>query len=71
MEKKYYTCGLRPIVREIYTDCELYYSYQWETGVFKKDMSYLNKVYNDPDGDVEEITKEKFDAYVKELKSRL
>jgi len=71
LEKKYYISGLRPVVREIYTDYEMYYSYQWETGVFKQDMSYLDKVYYDPDGDVEEITKDKFDAYVQELQSNL
>lgn len=68
MEKKYYKSGLRPIIREIYDDYEMYYSFQWDNGEFKQDMQYMYLIYNDPSGDVEEITLQEFDDYVKKLK---
>lgn len=67
-DRKYYKCGLRPIIREIHSDYEEYFSFQWETGEFKQDMTYLHQVYYDPAGDIEELTKSEFDVYVKELK---
>lgn len=68
MSKKYYISGLRPIIREIHGDYEVYYSFQWETGLFKQDMTYMEKIYYDPNGDVEEVSESEFNSYVEKLK---
>lgn len=68
INKKFYISGLRPIIREIYKDYEIYYSFQWGTGLFKQDMTYMEKIYYDPDGDVEEISESEFSTYVEKLK---
>ena len=68
MEKKYYKSGFRPIIQEINKDYDIFYAFQWETGNFKKDMTYNHQINYDPDGDVEELTKSEFDVYVKQLR---
>jgi len=68
MEKKYYLSGLRPIIREIYSDYEVYYSFQWNDATFKQDMSYMHEIYYDPSGDIQELTEKEFEAYVEKLK---
>ena len=62
MERKFYTCGLRPIIREIHSNFEEFFSFQWDTGYFKQDMKYMENIYSDPEGDVEEISEQAFNA---------
>ena len=71
METKYYKSGLRPVRREINPDYEAYFAFQWDTGKFKEDMTYMHQIYFDPSGDVEELTQEEFDAYVKQLREEI
>jgi hypothetical protein len=68
MEKKFYKSGLRPVIREIFNDYEVYYAYQWNSGEFKQDMTYMHQIYFDPSGEVEELSKEDFEKYVANLK---
>lgn len=68
MEKKYFKCGLRPVIQEISENFDTYYAYQWETGDFLEDMSYNHQINFDPSGDVEEISKTEFEKYVAALK---
>ena len=68
MEKQYYICGLRPVVEEIEKEYKTYYAFQWDTGEFKEDMTYLRKISNDQSGETEKVSKEKFDDYVAKLK---
>jgi hypothetical protein len=45
MEKKYYKFGLRPIFSEEATNGIIrFYAFQWDTGSFKEDMTYLLKM---------------------------
>lgn len=69
MNRQYYRYGLRPVYKEEKkAGIPRYYAYEWATGEFKEDMSYLLKISNDLSGDAEEISKEEFDLYVKKLK---
>ena len=68
MKTKYFKSGLRPVFQEIEKEYDTYYAFQWDTGEFKEDMEYGDKIDFDPSGDVEELTKEEFDAYVKKLR---
>jgi len=68
MEIKYYKSGLRPVYREIEKDYSIYYAFQWAKGEFKEDMTYNHQIRFDPDGDVEELSREQFDTYVKKLR---
>ena len=68
MKTKYYKSGLRPVFQEIEDEFDTYYAFQWETGEFEENMEYGDKIDFDPDGDVEELTKEEFDTYVKQLR---
>lgn len=68
MEKKFYKSGLRPVIREMFDDYEMYYAYQWNSGEFKQDMTYMHQIYFNPSGEVEELSKEEFDRYVANLK---
>jgi len=65
---KYYKSGLRPIIREIHSDYEIYYAFQWKTGEFRQDMTYMHQIYFDLSGDVEELSKNEFEEYVSQLK---
>lgn len=71
MKTLYFKSGLRPIYREIYENYSIFYAFQWETGLFKEDMTYNHQIRFDPDGDVEELTKEQFDTYVEELRQEI
>jgi len=71
MEIKYYKSGLRPVYREIEKDYSIFYAFQWDTGEFKEDMTYNHQIRMDPDGDVEELTKEEFDNYVEQLRKEI
>ena len=69
MEKIYYKYGLRPIYSEEKTKGVVrFYAFQWETGEFKEDFSYRRKISHDLAGEKEDLTKEEFDTYVKQLR---
>ncbi len=69
MEKQYYKYGLRPIYSiENPKGVIRFYAFQWDTGEFKEDMTYLLKIYHDVSNDKEDLTKQEFDAYVLKLK---
>lgn len=68
MQKKYFICGLRPVIQEIEEEYDTFYVFQWKTGAFEEDMSYSENINFDPSGDVEEVSKEQFEAYVEKLK---
>jgi hypothetical protein len=70
MKKKFYICGKRPVIREIHDDYEEYFSYQWETGLFKQDMQYMENIYFDSSGETEEISEQEFNAYVEKLRKQ-
>ncbi|MEI6312326.1 MAG: hypothetical protein WCP57_08715 [Bacteroidota bacterium] len=68
MEKKYYKYGLRPIREEIEKGKSTFYAFQWDTGVFKQDMTYYSKIRFDISGDREDLTEKAFNDYVKKIK---
>ncbi|TDP60092.1 hypothetical protein [Flavobacterium dankookense] len=68
MEKKFYLCGLRPVIVEIYETYENYLALNMQTGVFEQNFRYSHQVTYDPDGDVEELSEQKFNTYVEKLK---
>jgi len=69
MEKVYYKYGLRPIYSEENPKNVIrFYAFQWETGEFEEDFSYRRKINHDLAGDREDLTKEEFDIYVKQLR---
>jgi hypothetical protein len=68
----YMICGLRPVYALPTADGGLgIYAYQWESGKFALDMSYLTRLSGWPRDDDEEVTEAEFDAAVAELRSRL
>jgi len=71
MKTLYFKSGLRPVYQEIEKDHSIFYAFQWDTGEFKENVRYNRQIRLDPDGDVEELTKEQFDAYVKDLRKEL
>ncbi len=70
MKKRYYIFGERPIIEEKEEKYSTFYAFQWATGEFKEDMSYMGKLFHDEYSEGKEITKEEFDSYVKEIKDR-
>jgi len=68
MEKKYYKYGTRPIIEEIEPEFSTFYAYQWETGEFKEDMTYMRKIRFDFSGDREDLSEKEFNAYVEKLR---
>ena len=68
MEKKYYKYGLRPIIEEIEPEFSTFYAFQWDTGEFKEDMTYMRKIRFDFSGDREDMTESEFNVYVDKLK---
>lgn len=54
MEKKFYICGLRPVIVEIHKDYRDYFALNMETGIFEENLRYSHQINFDPDGDVEE-----------------
>lgn len=71
MYKKYYLVGLKPVIREIYSDYENFLVYQWDTGFFKQDISYMEKIWNDISGDSEEKNESDFFDYVEKLRKKI
>ena len=68
----YMICGLRPVYSIPTMEGGLaIYAYQWESGEFALDMSYLTRLSGWPRDDDEEVSKEVFDAAVRELRSKL
>lgn len=68
MRTYYYKYGLRPVYEEKEEKYSTFYAFQWDTGEFKEDMTYLLKIYHDVSNDKEDLTKQEFDAYVLKLK---
>ena len=68
MNKKFYICGLRPVIVEIHKTHKNYLAMNWETGIFEQNFRYSHQVSYDPDGDVEEVTESEFNTYVEKLK---
>lgn len=60
MEKKYYIVGLRPVIREEFSDMDIFYAMEWETGEFKINNRYYHEVLDDPSG----VSKSDFDQYI-------
>ncbi len=67
-DKKYYICGIRPVIVENHKTYKDYLAMNWETGEFEENMRYSHQINFDPEGDVEEISKAEFSAYVEKLK---
>ena len=68
MNKKYYKFGLRPIFSEQASNSIVrFFAFQWDTGGFKEDMTYLLKIYH-VFLQNQKLTKEAFEQYVEELK---
>ena len=70
LNKKYYKCGLRPVIIVIHQEYNNFLAMNWETGVFEEDFRYSDQIFSDPSGDVQEMSKEKFDTYVEELRNK-
>lgn len=68
MNEKFYICGLRPVIVEVHKTHENYLAMNLETGKFEQNFRYSNQIFNDPDGDVEEVTESEFNTYVEKLK---
>jgi len=68
MEKKFYKCGLRPIIEEIEPEFSTFYAFQWDTGNFEEDMTYASKIWFDFSGESETLTESEFNDYVDKLK---
>ncbi|MBX7226140.1 MAG: hypothetical protein K1X55_08915 [Chitinophagales bacterium] len=70
MERKYYICGQRPVIVEIYKTHRDYLAMNWDTTVFEENFRYAHQINFDPSGDVEEVNKEEFEAYVQKLRTK-
>lgn len=68
MGKKFYICGLRPVIVEIHKDYRDYLALNMETGVFEENLRYSHQINFDPNGDVEEKKESEFNSYVEKLK---
>jgi hypothetical protein len=68
MNKKYYICGLRPVVVEVHKEYRNYLAMNWETGIFEQDFRYSHQINFDPSGDVNEISETEFKKYVNQYK---
>ena len=44
------------------------YSFNWQTGNFELDMSYLNRLYGGQEDEFQELDENDFNAYVQKLK---
>lgn len=70
-KKEFYKYGTRPIYSEENPKGIIrYYAYQWETGEFKEDMTYMRKIRFNFSGDKEDLTEEEFDAYVEKIRKK-
>lgn len=65
--REYYIYGQRPIVMEK-AGVERYFAFQWDSGEFAEDMTYLHKISFDFSGDAEKVTEEKFFEVVGQLR---
>lgn len=68
MEKKFYICGIRPVIVEIHKTYRDYLAMNWETGAFEENFRYATQINFDPEGDVEELSETDFNDYVQKLK---
>lgn len=67
--KKYFKVGLRPVFYKQLNKESFVYVFNWETGDFFDDFRYYKKIFSGLYADeTEEISKEEFDSYVKQLK---
>ncbi|MEO1053735.1 MAG: hypothetical protein AAFX87_24070 [Bacteroidota bacterium] len=67
----YCIVGLRPVKAFDTEDGGLdIHAFNWETKAFERHMEYLSVIYFGTQYDVEEVTKEEFDRYVEELRSK-
>lgn len=71
MPKKYYKCGLRPVIMIIHQEHDDFLAMNWETGLFEEDFRYSDQIFSDPSGDTKEISKEEFEAYVEKLRTEI
>ncbi len=60
--------GLRPVKALLENDGFGVYAFDWKTGNFILDLSYLEKIYFGRMDDVEILTEQEFNAYVDKLK---
>lgn len=69
--EKYCIVGLRPVKALKNPDGGLgIYAYNWDTKDFDRHPEYLSVIYFGSQDDVEEVTKEEFDQYVKTLQEK-
>ncbi|MDP9958657.1 hypothetical protein [Chryseobacterium lathyri] len=60
--------GDRPVKAVLEDDGFGVYAFDWKTGYFILDLSYLEKIYFGRMDDVEILTEKEFNAYVDKLK---
>lgn len=72
MKKRYFIVGRRPVIAEEESGVNTVFSFNWKTGLFEKDSSYHSRVYVGIRMDeTEELAKEEFDTYVKQLREEI
>ncbi len=47
------------------------YAYNWDSGAFELAMDYLERIYFGSQDEVEQVTREEFDLYVEELRTKI
>jgi hypothetical protein len=65
---KYCPVGTRPVMALMEKDGFGVYAFNWETGKFDLDLSYIERIYFGSMDHVEEVTQEAFDAYVEKIR---
>ena len=65
---KFCKVGDRPVKALLENDGFGIYVFDWTTGNFILDLSYIEKIYFGKGDDVEEVTESEFNAYVDKLK---
>lgn len=65
---RYCKVGNRPVKAILEDDGFGIYVFDWDTGEFTLDMSYLERIYFGTMDDVEIFSKSEFDTYVQGLK---
>lgn len=65
---KYCIVGIRPVKALLEADGFGVYAFNWSSGKFDLDLSYIEKIYFGSMDDVEEVTEKEFEKYVEKLK---
>ena len=64
----YCIVGERPVKTSLDSDGFAVYKFNWETGNFDLDLSYIERIYFGSMDEVEEMTEKEFEEYVEKLR---